>query len=329
MSQDREENGHNHAHDAGQFPLRREIELADGSRRWYLLTVPTSRQPPYPLVIDLHGFSEGAAFHAASSGLSAYGLEHGFMTAVPDGSLEESPGTLPQWATTVEHNPEVAFVEAIMDELIESRPVDLARIYVVGLSNGGLLAAVLMCHLPHTIAATAIVAAPRLPQQLILPRAVPLVILHGTEDPLAPFDGGPLRINSIRSQSELRDAHCHQCEDLRKIEPPATPEVVNDWAVRHGAVKTGSKRERGVEVTEWSKDGVALFELYVIEKAGHSWPGSRAYLGLEALLGPVAEHVPANDFIWDFLSKHRLEARQLEMARGAGRPAETHISAQH
>lgn len=286
--------------------MRREIEMADGTRRWYLVSVPGQPAPPYPLVIDLHGFSEGATFHADASGLSTYGLTHGFMTAVPDGSLGGSVDDLPQWASTVEHNPDVAFIEAIMDDLLASWPVDPARIYVVGMSNGALLTAVLTYHLAHRIAATAMVAAARLPQVLTPARAVPLVVLHGLDDPIVPFHGGPLRTDLFRDDSDLRPVHCSECEDLRAIDPGRTPEALHDWATRNGATQSATRREAGMDVIEWHREGVETYKLYVIEKQGHSWPGSTAYRGLESLLGPSREHVPTNELIWKFLAQHRL-----------------------
>jgi len=288
---------------------RRELQLADGTRRWYLVTEPETATAPYPLVVQLHGFGEGAEFHARATGLSAYGAVRGFMTVVPDGTLPSSSDA-PQWATTVGDNADAEFLEALIAEAIARWPIDPDRVYVVGMSNGALLGSVLACRLPHRIAATALVAGARFPRSATPKRAVPTVVVHGTKDPLVPFEGGPTRAEAVRSEADLRRAGPGRAdEDLRDLDPPAMPQMIDEWAGRHGATRAGpQRRNAGLVVTEWQRDGVKLFALCELQRHGHSWPGAAAYRGLEDLLGPMVEDFPTNELVWKFLSQHRLPA---------------------
>ena len=54
-----------------------------GDARWYQRNVPPAHNAttPVPLVLDLHGYSEGAAVHLMMSGLEKFGDGKGFVTA--------------------------------------------------------------------------------------------------------------------------------------------------------------------------------------------------------------------------------------------------------
>ena len=67
-----------------------------GAERWYYLHVPPQHDgsTPMPLVLDLHGYSEGAQIHLAMSGLGAFGDSKGFVTVTPQGQ-----GTVARWDT--------------------------------------------------------------------------------------------------------------------------------------------------------------------------------------------------------------------------------------
>jgi polyhydroxybutyrate depolymerase len=70
-----------------------------GVERWYMRHVPPAHDgtTPVPVVVDLHGYSEGAEVHATVSGLGAYGDDQGFVTLTPHG---QGQGPVPLWDTT-------------------------------------------------------------------------------------------------------------------------------------------------------------------------------------------------------------------------------------
>jgi len=57
-------------------------------KRWYYRYVPKSYTgtKPMPVVLDLHGYVEGATIHKAMSALGPFGDTHGFVTITPQGS---------------------------------------------------------------------------------------------------------------------------------------------------------------------------------------------------------------------------------------------------
>lgn len=89
----------------------------------------------------------------------------------------------------------MAFATATIDRLVAEYGVDRSRIYAVGFSAGGALVIRLVHAIPDLLAGAAIIAATQpVPENFLLndapPAALPLVIFHGTRDPLVPYGGG-------------------------------------------------------------------------------------------------------------------------------------------
>src|SRR5262249_20051753 len=80
-------------------------KVAFGSR-YYLQRIPHvyDGRTPRPLVLDIHGYEEGAEIQAAHSGLGAVGDRYGFVTVFPQGS-----GIVPNWNTRP-GSPDLAFI---------------------------------------------------------------------------------------------------------------------------------------------------------------------------------------------------------------------------
>ncbi len=159
---------------------------APSGERWYFRHVPPAHDgtTPVPLVLDLHGYSEGATVHQLMSGLATFGDEHGFVTITPEGT-----GPMPQWDTTIDGN-DVKFVGNLLDKVEEQLCVDTNRIYVTGLSNGAFMTSAIACEFSERVAAVAPVAGVRNLDGCHFDRPVPIVAFHGTADGYVSFDGG-------------------------------------------------------------------------------------------------------------------------------------------
>ncbi|MCZ7528987.1 MAG: hypothetical protein M5U31_00740 [Acidimicrobiia bacterium] len=68
-----------------------------GVERSYVLSVPTGYDgtTPMPVVVDFHGYLEGAKVHTAMSELRTLGEAEGFVTVTPQGT-----GKVPSWNFT-------------------------------------------------------------------------------------------------------------------------------------------------------------------------------------------------------------------------------------
>lgn len=122
-----------------------------GVERWYLRHVPAAHDgtTPIPVVVDFHGYSEGADFHASYTHLGEFGDEKGFVTLTPHGD-----GVVPMWQTVV-GSVDMDFVGAMLDEVGNDLCIDTARIYATGLSNGAMMTSAVSCDLADRFAAAA------------------------------------------------------------------------------------------------------------------------------------------------------------------------------
>ena len=160
---------------------------SSGESRWFLRHVPSTYvgSTPMPLVIDVHGYQEGASIHAIMSRLPEYGEAHGFITVGPNGT-----GTVTHWDTSLTGK-DLKFIGDMLDATERDLCIDTNRVYVTGLSQGAFMTSAISCVYADRIAAAAPVAGVMSNIKNCQPaRAVPLVTFHGTADGFVAFDGG-------------------------------------------------------------------------------------------------------------------------------------------
>lgn len=171
-----------------------------GTLRRYLVHAPTGDAAPTAVLVLLHGHggnpaqlvglrSPGAAWTTIAD------REH-WLLIVPQGldGADDRPG----WndcradAGTNPDADDAGFLRALSTSLERERGMANTRHYVVGVSNGGMMALRMAIESPTwTTAAGAIVAAMPAHSECTPPRhAVPVIFVNGTADPLVPFDGG-------------------------------------------------------------------------------------------------------------------------------------------
>lgn len=168
--------------------------MSDGRERSYHLyrprTLDTSK--PAPVVIFLH-FSGGNGISASlTSGLNPEAERGGFIVVYPDATRNSR-----QWNAGIccgdaisQGIDDVAFINRLIDRLSSDYQVDPARIYVWGVSNGGMMAYRVACELSLRIAAIASSAGPLVVERCQPARPVSVVHFHSIADERSPFKGG-------------------------------------------------------------------------------------------------------------------------------------------
>jgi len=263
-----------------------------GVTRTYLLHVPRSltRNRPAPLLLVFHGGGGHAYNMPRFTGFDQLADIHGFIVAYP-----ESANT--HWNDTraLSRADDVAFVRALIAELEHSYPVDPARVYATGISNGGFFSQRLACDLSSQIAAVASVAA-TMPETLIQvchpSNPVSILFMQGTNDPLVHIEGGNIARTHGRNIS-LADA-CHFWIDhnqtAKKPDSSDLPSHDSNGTSVHRDIYAGGKQDTEVVV-------------YTIRGGGHTWPGGPQYFPA-VLVGKTNHDIDASEVIWDFFSRH-------------------------
>ena len=187
----------------GTYHLNLDKDAKDWSRSALVHVPPRLADAPVPLLVALHGaFSTGAKM-AEETGFSRLADRAGFIVAYPQGI--GIFGLLQHWnagfccgKAEADDWDDVGTVLRLVEYLAARLPVDRSRVYLVGMSNGGMLAYRLAAEHPERFAAVAVVSGAigsseagveryRLP---VPARPVPVLIIHGRDDDHVPYDGG-------------------------------------------------------------------------------------------------------------------------------------------
>jgi len=276
---------------AGPDDKKYEI-VVDGTTRSYLLYVPRSLTKNHlaPLLLAFHGGGGHDYNMPHFTGFDRLAESRGFIVAYP-----ESANT--HWNDTRALSPadDVAFVRALIAQLERSYPVDPARIYATGISNGGFFSQRLACDLSLQIAAVASVAA-TMPETLIPvchpSHPVSILFMQGTDDPLVHIEGGNVARTHGQNISlvEATTFWLDHDETAKKPDSSDLPSHDTNGTSVHRDIYPGGKQDTEVIV-------------YTIRGGGHTWPGGSQYLPT-LIVGKVNHDINASEVIWDFFSRH-------------------------
>jgi polyhydroxybutyrate depolymerase len=281
---------------APAFESGRQSLQVDGQTRNYLVRAELirARTQRVPLVLVLHGGGGNAANAENMTGFTRKAREQGFIVVYPEGSgpLEDK---LLTWnaghccAYAMKNGiDDVRFIDALLDELLRRYPVDPARIYATGMSNGGMMTHRLGRELPRRFAAIAPVVATLFGDERKPARPVPALMINGLEDVNVPWQGGPPGGRGARSWDGT----------------PALPAVAQGefWAAANGCGPAPRKHDEARWILwSWSCPAANPVELYLLKDNGHAWPGGQP--GSRRGDTPSTS-MNATDVIWGFFRAH-------------------------
>ena len=275
---------------AGQEAFRDSI-LHDGMQREFVLYIPDSYtgEEAVPLVLNFHGYGATDVQQMWYGDFRAIADTAGFIIVHPQGTLLNgvTHWNVGGWTigSTVD---DVGFVSALLDSLAAQYNLDASRIYATGMSNGGFMSFLLACQLSDRIAAIASVAGSMTPEiyNACNPqRPVPIMQIHGTADPVVPYEGGvwtePLETTLAYWVEQ------NQCT--------TTPEMMSfpDLDMTDGSTVEQALYGGGTQGVEVLHDKV--------EGGAHTWPSS--------IYGGAGTNWDINGSaeIWKFFSRYTLE----------------------
>lgn len=274
----------------------------DGFERTAAVYVPDQLQDPAPLVIVFHGGGGTGELALEAEHWRTTADREGFIAAAPDGlrtdvSRKATFLRNPQFWNiaapfTDAHRrsvDDVAFTAALIDRLLETHPIDPARIYATGFSNGAAMTYRAGVALAPRLAAIAPVAG-HLWQTERPAAPLPLLTIIGDADPLVPLEGG-----------RLRSPWGHD------FEAPPVLESVTNWARWHNcdhSVQTLQDDDslRILRFGPCRHD--AEIRAVIIAGGGHVWPGGNKVLH-ENIVGRDTGALNATETIWEFLAGKR------------------------
>jgi len=167
-----------------------------GEERTYRLYVPTSLKPgtKVPLVVGLHGGLGSGDNFAQVSGFEDVAQSEGFIVVFPDGvkggmgSTWNAGGCCGQAQRA--NVDDVGFLAALIDMLEQQEPIDPARVFMTGHSNGAMMSFRFGCERPELVKAIAPVAGTIETPDCKPAHGTNLLTIHGDADENVPIDGG-------------------------------------------------------------------------------------------------------------------------------------------
>lgn len=268
--------------------------FSGGRDRTYFYYIPKSAPEAPSLVIGLHGGSGNALDFGQRSGMRAMAEKYGYVVVLPMGlSQKADAGTWNAESTTARDYAEknqiddVGFITDILDQMKEVVPYDPARVYVTGISKGGMLAYLLACRIPDRISAIAPVAS-TFTSELCKADGISLLHIHGTADENVPWEGGAGKFSRIG------------------VNWPPVERGIEAFAGIHldDAIVQSDRITRDTVRKVYRRPDGASLEICIVEGGGHAWPGGVATMWQTNSNTYVSPYFDATDYIADFFSRH-------------------------
>ncbi|USD64039.1 PHB depolymerase family esterase [Vibrio sp. SCSIO 43136] len=276
----------------------------DGLERSFYLYQPEAnvetKKPA--LVMVLHGGGRGDGETPSKYfGFNQLADKHGFIVVYPNGVdafWRDGRGYTHRGKSQGQVD-DVSFIRQLIDHLALNFSIDISKVYLTGISNGGMMSFRLACEIPQYFAAIAPIAS-NMPLNIVATckpeNFVPMLIMNGTDDPLVPYYGGSVGYKN-KTMGEV----------------VSTYDSVNFW-VNHNQCNLNSKAFALPDINKKDKSTVSVEHytnldstcdvwLYRVEGGGHTIPGSNIP-NLPRLLGRKNMDFSGAEHVWRFFERH-------------------------
>ena len=264
------------------------LDAALVAARPYTLHVPASYDASKrtPLVVLFHGYGATGALQSAYMGLTGASDAHGFLYAYADGTLDKdgkrfwnaTDACCDLYGVPVD---DVAYFNAIVDDVSAKYTVDPRQIFVIGHSNGAFLAHRLSCEAGSRVAAIVSLAGAvwNDPSKCAPTSPVSILEVHGDADQVIVYAGGSTKEGTY----------------------PGALTTVATWAAKETC--TGALAATGRTL---SVDGSTPAGSTVVQTYG----GCPSGIDVQLWTMKGSGHIPGlqspgwGDLVWGFLSTH-------------------------
>jgi polyhydroxybutyrate depolymerase len=273
-----------------------------GNQRIYVLHIPDSFDGTQaaPLVVFLHGGNGNAQSAQNFTNFNETSEENGFLMLYPQAWFESQPNSF-VWADGRGLAPDnlgiddVGFVNSLVNQLKTEYNINENKIYLCGFSNGSFLTQEIAFQDNSQFAAIGTIGG-TMNQDLYNNgnpnRAIPMIYIFGTDDPLVPYEGGYVSGNT-------------------NFDPVVGAETAVDFWVNNNNCQTTLPIVEVANTIDNDNSTVSIFEytdgnqnskvkFYQINGGGHTWPGVPLP---NQNLGNVNMDIEASTEIWDFLNQ--------------------------
>jgi polyhydroxybutyrate depolymerase len=260
------------------------IITSDGIQRHYEIFRSNNAIGARPAVFLLHGGGSTAAEMRRYAAFDDLAETAGIVAVYPQGMDND-------W--NADAGAEDRFLLELADQLAGMGLVDRRRVYIAGISNGGIMALQMACSHADRIAGLAVIAA-SLPSGFDCrpQRHLPVIFINGMADRLIGFASGASApgASTVSVQESLavfaRLEACHT-RHSRLLPAPTPPDGTRAMVYDYGGCALGG-----------------ALESVAISGGTHSWPNARPDVTLPSIQTPPSRAIDANSEIWRFFARH-------------------------
>lgn len=282
------------------------VQTPQGDRE-YVLHVPTycNNSTSSPLVIMLHGFGGTSVNALQESQWSSKADKESFIVAYPEATrpnknrppnFRKNPQSWndgsDRFHASTEKIDDVAFIDAMIEQISQIHAIDANRIFITGFSNGASMTFRLGAELSHPIAAIAPISGTCWIEKPKPLHPISICYITGMADSLNPVNGGYPKLafggkEQGRPKPPVRAFIDAWVKSLECSAEPLRDDVSNGI---HTQVFGASKQNSEI-----------MF--ITVEDLGHHWPGGVSQLP-SLIVGKPSNKLAATDLIWDFFKSH-------------------------
>lgn len=269
--------------------------------RYYRIHVPSGYRPgePAPMLLSLHGGGGNMDIQAEERFYRHISQSEraGFIAVFPNGYSRREDASLATWnagrccgPARDEQSDDVGFLREVVARVQRKLDIDTQRIFVDGMSNGGMMAYRLACEAADLFRAVAAVAGTDNTRHCDPAQPVSILHIHARDDDMVLFEGGAGRPRAAVTEFTSVTAS------------------TAGW-VAHNACAASPRRVLqldGAYCDLWSDcAGRSEVKLCVTEEGGHAWPGGSKPRGR----GEPSRAIDATALIWDFFASQPPRSR--------------------
>jgi polyhydroxybutyrate depolymerase len=292
----------------------------DGLARSYRVHVPPAAASgaPLPMVLNLHGDTQNGQLEELQTQMDSNADTNGYLVVYPDGTRVSKVLTPDPVAKQAQYGwnaglccalpamkkiNDVGFLTSVIADVATHTPVNLRRVYITGISSGGMMANAMAAEASGHIAAVASVEGPIEIPTIHPSRVVPALEFASKTDPIVPYNGTPNKNPKL-----VLSAQDGVDQWVKSDGCSTTPHVAATVAGAAGSISAG---QTATLVTySGCKDG-AKVEMERFTGSGHVWPGSVLNTGpmsgwILQGVGRGIVLVDGNQAMWDFFQQFEL-----------------------
>jgi polyhydroxybutyrate depolymerase len=290
--------------------------MFDGRIRTYQLHIPPTYDgtEPVPVVIALHGHTGGWPELKIGAKLDQKADEEGFIVVYPTGHLAPPllrfllfintfMPTLHLWGHIWNcwdycDIDDVGFIRELINRLESKLNINSSRIYITGMSGGGLMTYRLGADLSDIVAAIAPVAGSiggiwyteSIPYVIPEPAyPLPVIVFHGLQDINLPYEGGWVNGSIGLWNTKIQVAiHTYFL---------SVNESISFWVTHNNCTPEPEVIEGGnvIKTTYVDGDSDSEVVLYTVKDGAHEWFGSPLF---------PDRNISINNLMWEFFENH-------------------------